>query len=47
MTITEVYNQKIEGNFLCREAETKNGSIRKILLTNRVQVYDILLDDDR
>ena len=28
MTITKVYNQKIEGNFLCGEAETKTGSIK-------------------
>lgn len=28
MTITKVYNQKTEGNFLCREAETKTGSIK-------------------
>lgn len=28
MTITKVYNRKTEGNFLCREAETKTGSIK-------------------
>lgn len=28
MTVTKVYNQKIEGDFLCREAETKTGSIK-------------------
>lgn len=35
MTVTKVYNQKIEGDFLCREAETKETGSIKVLLTNK------------